>query len=218
MIILPKLQFLDLSHYSMPLDWDALLENEDLIALGWKASQSTGMVDRYFDQARHFAQSKGLLFLAYHFGDATDIDKQIEHFFDVAQPDSQMRLALDWEDNPRSQMSAVQAADFLVRASQKLGRKITCYTGNTARDLLGSHRVPTLGQFPLWCPRYSVHMPDVQPSWARWDIWQYAADGNGPEPRTAKGVQGHPDCNVFADPTPIVKINWPGAPILDAQA
>jgi GH25 family lysozyme M1 (1,4-beta-N-acetylmuramidase) len=206
----PKLQFLDLSHYSWPVDWDMLAQNPDLIAIGWKASQGTGMGDRYFDVARHEITSRGYLFLAYHFGDKTDPHAQVENFLRVAQPDDKMRLALDWEDNPRGQMEVQGAIDFLEACDEITGRFITCYSGNTARDLLGARRVPALGKHPLWIPRYSLHEPMVQPSWPRWDIWQYAADGFGPQPNSAKGVRGHPDCNVFAQPPDVVKATWAG--------
>lgn len=211
-IITPKLQFLDLSHYSWPVDWDALKQNPDLIAVGWKCTQGQTSVDQYYSQARKEIQSRGYLFCTYHFGDHSDPIKQAQHFVDVANPDDNMRLALDWEDNRGNQMTRTDAEAFIQEVDRLTGRLITVYTGNTAKDQMGNTKSDLLGKHPLWIPRYSNMQPQPQASWSDWDVWQYAADGDGagPAPNTAKGCSGHPDCNVFSKDVATVKATWSG--------
>lgn len=209
-VTVPKLQFLDLSHYSWPVNWDDLASNLDLIAVGWKATQGLSSVDQYYEKARKEIEARGYLFCTYHFGDHSDPIQQAKHFFDVAQPGPNTRLALDWEDLRGNQMTRTDAEAFIQEADAKTNRLITVYTGNTAKDLMGSTKSPILAKHPLWIPRYSALQPFPQASWDDWDVWQYAADGSGPAPNIAHGVNGHPDCNVFRKDVQTVKANWAG--------
>lgn len=215
-IVTPKLQFLDLSHYSWPVRWDELKFNLDLIAVGWKASQGQLNVDQYYKAARKEIEDRGFLFAAYHFGDHSNVQGQVAHFLDIAQPGENTRLVLDWEDLRGNQMSRADAEKFLQLCDEQTGRKITVYTGNTAKDLMGTAKSEILAEHPLWIPRYSSLQPQPQASWNHWDIWQYAADGSGPAPNTAKGcynpngTPSHPDCNVFSEPEDLVRANWSG--------
>lgn len=214
-IIVPKLQFLDLSHYSWPVQWDRLALNPDLIAVGWKASQGQSNRDGYFKQARLEIEKRGYLFCAYHFGDHSNVTGQVNNFLDAVGDLGNIRLALDWEDNRGNQMIHADAEAFVLECDKRTGRKITIYTGNTAKDQMGSVKSEVLGSHPLWIPRYSSYLPQPQASWSDWEIWQYAADGNGPEPRTANGCTGYPDCNVFAKPVDWIKANWSGKLVAD---
>lgn len=209
-IIVPKLQFLDLSHYSWPVQWDQLKLNPDLIAVGWKATQGQGIVDQYYRAARAEIETRGFLFCTYHFGDHSDVVGQVHHFLDNAQPGENTRLVLDWEDLRGNQMTRADAEKFCQLCDEQTGRKITVYTGNTAKDLMGTAKSEILAVHPLWIPRYSNLQPQPQASWQDWDIWQYAADGSGPAPNVAKGCSGHPDCNVFAKSVESVRANWSG--------
>lgn len=211
-VIAPKLQFLDLSHYSWPVQWDKLAQNRDLIAVGWKASQGQANRDQYFAQARHEIESRGFLFCAYHFGDHSSIASQVSNFLNAIGDLGNIRLAIDWEDLRGNQMSRADVEQFIQQCDARTGRKITVYTGNTAKDLMGGAKSDILGSHPLWIPRYSSLQPQPQASWndTGWEIWQYAADGAGAIPNTAIGCQGHPDCNVFAKDVDWVKANWSG--------
>lgn len=209
-VIAPKLQFLDLSHYSWPVQWDQLKLNPDLIAVGWKATQGQSNSDQYYKAARAEIEDRGYLFCTYHFGDHSDIVGQVHHFLDVAQPGENTRLALDWEDLRGNQMTRADAEKFLQLCDEQSGRKITIYTGNTAKDLMGTAKSDILAAHPLWIPRYASAQPQPQASWQEWDIWQYAADGSGPAPNVAKGCTGHPDCNVFSKSVDIVRAGWSG--------
>lgn len=210
-IVVPKLQFLDLSHYSWPVQWDRLKENPDLIAVGWKATQGQSINDQYYKTAREEIEARGFLFCTYHFGGHSDVVGQVHHFLDVAQPGDNTRLALDWEDLRGNQMTRADAEKFCQLCDEQSGRKITVYTGNTAKDQMGTAKSEILATHPLWIPRYSSLQPQPQASWQDWDIWQYAADDSGPAPNVAKGCNGHPDCNVFAKSVETVRANWSGS-------
>lgn len=212
MQITPKLQFVDLSHYSWPVDWDKLHDNPDLIAVGWKCTQGPAdrLDDAYYKAARKEIQSRGFLFMAYHFGDHSDPVAQAKNFIDTAEPDDTMRLAVDWEDNRGNQMTRADVEAFISEVDRLTGRTITVYSGNTAKDLMGNSKSELLGRHPLWIPRYSSLQPVPQASWPDWDIWQYAADGSGPQPNVVAGCSGHPDCNVFSQPIETVIANWSG--------
>jgi GH25 family lysozyme M1 (1,4-beta-N-acetylmuramidase) len=211
--VVPKLQFLDLSHHNWPINWDELKQNTDLIAVGWKASEGDYMTDQYYDTARTEATQRGYLWMAYHFGTNNTVSEQVDRFLSVAKPNFNTRLALDWEDYGEKQMSLSQVQEFLSLVDSKTNRLVTLYSGNTAKEAMGDTHNEFLGKHPLWIPRYSSSansQPVPQASWAAWDVWQYAADGSGVTPNVAHGVPGHPDCNVFYDNVVAVRQNWSG--------
>src|SRR5258706_11036327 len=212
-MIIPKLQFLDLSHYSWPIDWDSLSQNKDLIAIGWKATEGNYNTDQYYSRARIEAEKRGYLWLAYHFGTNNPVQEQVNRFLSVAKPNANTRLALDWEDYGSKQMALDQVREFLTLLDRQTNRISTIYSGNTAKEALGNTMDFFLGGHPLWIPRYGNSpsvQPQIQKSWSHWDIWQYAADGAGAQPNTAAGVKGHPDCNVFYDDVATVRADWSG--------
>lgn len=55
--------------------------------------------------AAHLA---GLLTGAYHFNTGNTTSGLVNHFFDATEPDANMTMALDFEDNRASQMSLSQ--------------------------------------------------------------------------------------------------------------
>ena len=213
--VTPKLQFLDLSHWSWPVDWDSLKKNPDLIAIGWKATEGNYNTDQYYAQAREQATQRGYLWMAYHFATNNNVEQQVDRFLSVAKPNFNTRLALDWEDYGEKQMTLDQVEEFLRLVDAKTNRLVTLYSGNTAKEALGNTKNEFLGRHPLWIPRYASEggQPTLQASWSQWDIWQYAADGSGVQPNTAAGVKGHPDCNVFYDDEETVRKNWSGGPV-----
>ena len=212
-MVVPKLQFLDLSHWSWPVDWDKLALNRELIAVGWKATEGNYNTDPYYARARVEATKRGYLWLAYHFATNNPVSEQVDHFLNVARPNGSTRLALDWEDYGDKEMSFDQARQFLSMVDRQTNRISTLYSGNTAKEHMGNTLDPFMGKHPLWIPRYGSSVsvqPQPQISWSRWDIWQYAADGSGVQPNMAAGVKGHPDCNVFWDDVPVVRAKWSG--------
>lgn len=161
-----------------------------------KATQGTGMVDKTYAPRVIAAREAGLLTGAYHFNSGENVSAQVEHFFDTAKPDDQTLMALDWEDNPASNMGVSQAHEFLERSDAKLGRPTKLYTGNRVKDLLGSHVDAFLGSHPLWLAQYGP-APHPQASWTKVWLWQYSDGQLGPRPHTVDGVSGLVDMDSF---------------------
>lgn len=173
-----------------------------------KASQGTGMTDSAYARRRLMCKNVGLLWGAYHFNSGQKVTAQVEHFFNVARPDDHTLMALDFEDNLKSQMTIEQAREFLELADIKLGRKLAIYSGNRLKELLprkdaffGSHR--------LWLAQYGPR-PKLPKSWPEYWLWQYAADGEGPLPHKIPGIPGNPDVNTSRRTVAQLTAEWPG--------
>ena len=110
-------------------------------------------------------------------------------------------LALDFEDNPSSQMSISQCHQFLTLADYKLGRKLVLYSGNRAKDLLDGSIDSFLGGHRLWLPQYGP-APKVQPSWGKQWLWQYSETGKLP------GTDGAIDLNFYDGSAQDLATEW----------
>lgn len=174
-----------------------------------KASQGTHVTDDAYARRRSLAKAAGLLWGAYHFNTGESVAAQVAHFFDAALPDDHTLMALDFEDNPRSEMNIRQAKEFLTIADAKLGRKLMIYGGNRLKENLpdadlffASHR--------LWLCQYGPH-PKLPKPWSEYWLWQYAADGVGPQPHHVPGIPGNPDMNTSERTIEQLKAEWAGA-------
>src|SRR5262245_47544699 len=86
--------------------------------------------DKKYAERRQQALDAGLLWGAYHWGTAADVDAQLNNFLTVAKPDPHTLLALDFEPSGKSTMSLAQARAFLTKIEQELGRKAVLYSGS----------------------------------------------------------------------------------------
>lgn len=173
-----------------------------------KASQGVSMMDDAYARRRLLAKSVGLLWGAYHFNTGESPAAQVRHFFDAAKPDDHTLMALDFEDNPHSEMNIEQAREFLTIADRKLGRKLMIYGGNRLKELL-PHRDEFFGAHRLWLCQYGSH-PKLPTSWTEYWLWQYAADGEGPQPHHVPGVPGNPDVNTSERTVEQLGAEWAG--------
>lgn len=155
-----------------------------------KASQGANYADPLYAVRRKMATDAGLLWGAYTFNTGEPIDAQVFEFFSHAEPDANTLMALDFEDNPHSQMSLGQARQFLQQADAKLGRKLVLYSGNRAKDLLGGQIDSFLGSHRLWLAQYGP-VAKVQASWKTPWLWQYSENGKLP------GTDGAVDLNSY---------------------
>ena len=193
-----NLLVVDLSH------WDPAENYHQVAAAGvrgviYKATQGTGYRDSTYAKQRQAALKAGLVWGAYHFGDASDPERQVENFLAYAQIDDQTLFSLDWEDNPNSQMKLEGARRFIDICEQKLGRPNQCvvYSGNTAKEALGNRNDAFFGARRLWLAQYS-NKAVCQASWASYWLWQYSDGTYGPEPHTVDGcVVDGVDCNHY---------------------
>lgn len=211
MIIKPLV--LDLSHHNEVTDFN-LIKAAGVVGIIYKASEGVGYQDVTYAKQRDRALAAGLLWGAYHFNTGQDVAAQVEHFFECAKPDESTLMALDFEDNPKSNMSAKQARQFLQLADEKLGRKLMIYGGNRIKELMpktdkffASHR--------LWLCQYGLR-PKLPSAWSDYWIWQYAADGEGPKPWSVRGIKGTPDVNTSERTPEQLAQEWAGEQIKTA--
>jgi GH25 family lysozyme M1 (1,4-beta-N-acetylmuramidase) len=124
------------AHHTDPVADFRALAQPGIWGIIHKATQGIGVADPAYASRVKNARLAGLLTGAYHFNTGDTIASQVNHFFDVAEPDSQTLMALDFEDNRASQMSLVQAMQFLQLGDEKLGRPLWIYSGNRIKELI----------------------------------------------------------------------------------
>lgn len=173
------LKVLDISHHNTGPHGDAI-DFAAIAAYGikgiiHKSSQGLGNVDATYVRRRSDALAAGLLWGAYHFADASDPVRQVQHFIDAAAPDDTTLMALDYEPNGGNTMSLASARIFLNAIESQLGRKAVLYSGNLIKEQLprpdsyfGSHR--------LWLAHYNDN-PKWPPSWSAPWLHQFSGDG-----------------------------------------
>jgi GH25 family lysozyme M1 (1,4-beta-N-acetylmuramidase) len=175
-----KMLVIDLSHWDPASDYSAV-KNAGVIGVIYKASQGQSAIDPTYNSQKNAAKAAGLKWGSYHFGDSSDISSQVNNFLTHAQPASDELFCLDWEDNGSTTMSAAMAKAWIEGVESKLGRTTQCvlYSGNTAKEALGSTVDPFFGARRLWLAQYSS-IPSVQASWTTYWLWQYSDKGACP--------------------------------------
>jgi GH25 family lysozyme M1 (1,4-beta-N-acetylmuramidase) len=164
-----------------------------------KASEGTGFTDKLYEARRKLATGLGMKWGAYHFFHGNEPVAEADHFLNVAEPDADTLVALDWEDVPHlGAPGAEKARAFLERIEDGLGRKAVIYSGNVAKEEIqgvdayfGAHRLWLCQYGPAW---------RVQPSWQRPWLWQNNGDDYGPGPHSIPGIHGNCDNNCIIDP------------------
>jgi lysozyme len=187
----------------------ALTKAFGIVGVIHKASEATGFTDKLYGARRKLATDLGLKWGAYHFFHGTAPVAEADHFLEVAEPDADTLVALDWEDVPHSPSKtgvnaplgapgAQAARAFLERIEDRLGRKAVIYSGNVAKEQIngadayfGAHRLWLCQYGPAW---------RVQPSWQRPWLWQNNGDNYGPGPHNIPGLKGLCDNNCLVDP------------------
>ncbi len=195
-----KPNVIDIYHGNVVHDF-AALKAAGILGVIHKATQGAKYVDPLYATRRKAAADAGLLWGAYCFNTAEPVAAQIDAFFSHAEPDANTLMALDFEDNPHSPMTLTQARDFLTRGDAKLGRKLVLYSGNRAKDLLGSKIDAFLGSHRLWLPQYGP-AAKVQKSWSKQWLWQYSETGRLP------GTDGALDFNFYSGTPEQLKAEW----------
>ena len=183
----------NLSHYDlMRVDFEAV-KREGIVGVIHEATYPRFDRDSYYGTRQTAAARAGLLWGAYHFGDATDPIRQAEHFLSVVaanwrgpavQP-SGVLLVLDFERNghyPGGTMRVDQAARFVERIKQRTGKYPGVYgSENRLRAVMNAPGVSradkaVLGNCWLWIANYH-YQPTPSSPWSNWRLWQYTGDG-----------------------------------------
>lgn len=211
----------DISHHNKVTDLKATAMS-GVFGVIHKASQGSGYRDPDYATRRQQAKAAGLLWGAYHFNDGTDVASQVDWFLKCAQPDDSTLLVLDYEDNPKSNMSIQQAVQFLRLLEQKTGRKGAIYSGNRLKEtihILGSTDRAYLCQHRLWLCQYGPRAVLPMGFTSYW-LWQYTGDGIGPTPHSVPGIEGSGiDLNAYDGDRDKLKSEWaPAAEDMPEQA
>lgn len=175
---------IDLSHYDKVLKDFSGAYGVGIRGVIHKATEGSNIVDKSYDARRFLAKQGRMLWGAYHFIRPGDPAAQVKAFLDVAQPDSETLLALDYEV---SSVSLANARTFIEHLEQTSGRSVVVYSGNTIKEKLGNMLDPWWGAHRLWLAQYSRNWT-VQRSWLKPWLWQYTGDGSGPEPHGVPGI------------------------------
>ena len=191
---------IDIYHGNVVNDF-AALKAAGIVGVIHKASQGANIADPLYATRRKAAADAGLLWGSYTFNTGQDVAAQVVEFFSHAEPDANTLMALDFEDNPTSNMSIGQCRQFLQIADEKLGRKLVLYSGNRVKDILGGQVDQFLGSHRLWLPQYG-NSPIVQPSWAAPWLWQFSESGKLP------GTDGSIDLNAYAGSASDLATEW----------
>lgn len=186
------------------------LKAEGILAIIHKCSQGSNGVDELCEARIQAARDAGLLVATYHFGDGSDVDKQLDN---MEKHSPVPFMWLDFERNPRSQMSPLQARQFLqsmhipaiygsdlLRSNALMLGKAMASLDDNAQQIMPW----------LWLAEYGPHERIPLP----WNadstlLWQFSESGS------FKFINGHVDLNVFNGTAEQLTTKW-GKPCLIA--
>jgi lysozyme len=167
---------IDLSHYNTVTSFSDV-KLGGVVGVIHKATQGTNWTDSTYAIRKQQAQAAGLWWGAYHFGTNSDGAAQAQYFLSVVKPGPNDLVALDFEENPQSQMTIAQAEQFVTEVFNQTGRFPGFYSDALAGRLLGSSPNPVLANCWFWRAQYGASSPSVPPTWSTWTMWQYTSSG-----------------------------------------
>lgn len=159
-------------------------KSSGIVAVVHKATEGATFQDPLYATRRAEAQQLGLLWGAYHFGTAADVNQQLQNFTQTAQIAPGDLVALDYEENSGNQMTLQQAEQFVVLFAQQFGYLPLIYGSNL---LTAASNTSPLAACGLWIAAYSdVTQPTLPPSFSSYKLWQFT-DGTSPTPLQTAG-------------------------------
>ena len=181
----------------------AAMASEGIVGVIHEATFPRLQCDARYDERQQAALQAGLLWGAYHFGDATNPIGQADHFMNSVASARPTRpgdpgkrrgvlLVLDFEKNHYSggTMSVAQAVAFVERIKQRTGKYPGLYCSEyRLRQMLYSPQTSSvhrqvLTNCWLWIANYHAEPRNTAP-WRTWHMWQYCGDGKcGLRPRS----------------------------------
>jgi lysozyme len=181
---------IDLSHFNDVTSFQEIKQN-GIVGVIHKATEGTGWSDPTYASRKQQALAAGLWWGAYHFGVNEDGAAQANYFLSIVNPGPQDLLALDFEENPSSQMTIAQAEQFVTEIYNKTGRYPGFYSDALAGNMLGGNQDSILANCWFWRAEYGGSAPSVPPTWPTWTMWQYTESGSVP------GIGGAVDRDTF---------------------
>src|SRR5438552_9691796 len=195
----------NMSHYDLMRPDFVAMANEGIVGVIHEATFPRLERDARYYERQRAALEAGLLWGAYHFGDATNPIGQADHFLSAvaaARPpirpdDAEKRragvlLVLHFEENghyPGGTISVAQAVAFVDRIKERTGKYPGLYCSEyRLRQMLYGSAVTAaqrraLVNCWLWIANYHFQPRNTAP-WDRWHLWQYCGDGKCDLPRS----------------------------------
>jgi lysozyme len=167
---------IDLSHYNTITSFTQI-KSAGVTGIIHKATQATNWIDSTYIQRKQQALAAGLWWGAYHFGANEDGAAQAQYFLSKVDPGPNDLLALDFEENPQSQMTITQAEQFVTEVFNQTGRYPGFYSDALAGKLLGNNKSAILANCWFWRAQYGTSAPIVPATWSTWTMWQYTESG-----------------------------------------
>ena len=193
----------NLSHYDLMRPDFVAMKSEGIVGVIHEATYPRFDRDGRYAERQAAALTAGLLWGAYHYGDATNPIQQADHFLRVVAasmpqnpPDKRppgVLLVLDFEKNghyPGGSMRVDQAAAFVERIHDRTGNYPGLYCSEyRIRQMLGNPSVSlaqkrVLTNCWLWIANYHFEPRNTAP-WNNWHLWQYTGDGKCALPRAS---------------------------------
>lgn len=180
----------NMSHYDLMRPNFTAMRSEGVRAIIHEATYPRFERDAYYRERHAQATRVGMLWGAYHFGDATDPVRQADHFMNVAGAMSPVDphgvlLVLDFEKNghyPGGSMRVDQAASFVERIRSRTGKYPGIYMSEyRIKQMLYGPKATAaqrqlLSNCWLWVANYHFEPRNTAP-WSGWRMWQYTGDG-----------------------------------------
>ena len=167
---------IDISHYNTVTSFSDV-KTDGVVGVIHKATESTNWSDPTYANRKQQAQAAGLWWGAYHFGTNDDGTAQAQYFLSKVNPGPNDLLALDFEENPQSQMTIAQAEQFVTEIFNQTGRYPGLYSDALAGNMLGDNVNSILANCWFWRAQYGASSPSVPPTWSTWTMWQYTSSG-----------------------------------------
>jgi lysozyme len=206
---MPNNKVIDISHHNQGNLNFAAAKAAGVLGVISKATQGSGYRDPTYNERKAAALDAGMLWGAYHFGTAADVDAQVSNFLGKVHPDANTLCALDFEKNeatPTNSLTVAKARQFVQKLDQALGRPIVIYGGRFMKDLLGGQNDAVLGQHRLWYAQYG-DAPQIPPTWSQFWLWQFTDGHHGPLPHNVAGI-GACDVDHFAGSDEQLREQW----------
>jgi lysozyme len=197
---------IDLSHHNGTVDLSNA-QQAGIVGIIHKATQGSSYSDPTFQNHFRQAQTLGLLWGAYHFGNGDDGVSQAEFFLKTVQPNENTILVLDFESNTAgSTMSLQEARDFVTHIQALTGIWPGLYGGSYLKEQLGTQTDSILQNCWLWLAQYGP-TPVLPPGWPNWTLWQYT---DGHIVTDANPIPSISPCDrdFFIDSQDVLRAKW----------
>lgn len=197
---------IDISHHNGTVDLGNA-QQAGIVGVIHKATQGSSFSDPAYQRNLQQAQTLGLLWGAYHFGNGDDGVSQADFFLNTVQPTGNTILVLDFEsNNAGSTMSLQEARDFVTHIQAVTGIWPGLYGGSYLKEQLGSQTDPILQNCWLWLAQYGP-TPVLPPGWANWTLWQYTDGHIVTDPNPIPGISPC-DRDFFIDSQGVLQTKW----------